>query len=858
MAKQSSFPQQSIVSLRNRSQGRARRRNASNRTSNHSASRSDFQSQLNSEARSCHKPRRRKLPLDLSRFFSDPGNQSDTSNLCDRCRCINFEAIFNVPGQEIGLQGTPVFELGSLVPEQRLADCSLCALFASTAFGPLGQKVWTSPVPDHGSDSWHLRLYSALQMLRLKHTKSRQRFCRSKVLSVVHASAEYAHSRGKTWLSKTCEASLSREVIVPINSTARTTMWKSQQEQHRESSMAIALDCLFDYQGRLLQKDNIRYDILQRWIDQCDQHHSYCSSSVAISKVDPPAAKWLIDCKSCKECKECNRGKKDNNCEHDEYEIVLSKAGMEYFALSYVWGRHCDNENMKPKELGSRKILPANLPASVADAMTVVKALGYRYLWVDRFCINQHSGSAEKIEQVGRMDDIFEHAVATIIATGSNADSGLPGVSSRARYPQPVAKVSNITLISSSPNQSPILEFTKWRHRGWTFQEYLLSRRCLIFTNAQVYFTCRQSWEAEAIRKSPEVDKIRKPRRSDTFLGPELFEICSRKIGRFAAASWPLLDLQLQEYTGRELTYSSDALNAFRGILKRSNEKTYWGVPIFSGAPYGSNSWPCALRLDDICFGFTHGLLWAPLGQIRHRNGTVQKMPSGGSPDVEKASVRETSVEQMSVEFPSWSWTSSREAVAFLTARKARKYLIYLPKEDTSASPVFSVEDHKGNIRTLQDVVKLCEEYIVPEQTRYLHLQCNIATCMILCDDNNVPCGIHEIGLLSPTSDLYVPTYTVDGGKRPLLTFDAFLDDEVFQNEARGRTRDEPWDLIFLMEDWWMLIYWKGNTAYRAGIIRTSCSWSYSRSESSSSGKSWSRPPDRPRFSLKQKNIRLG
>ncbi|KAF2187979.1 hypothetical protein K469DRAFT_568100, partial [Zopfia rhizophila CBS 207.26] len=29
-----------------------------------------------------------------------------------------------------------------------------------------------------------------------------------------------------------------------------------------------------------------------------------------------------------------------------------------------------------------------------------------------------------------------------------------------------------------------------WNKRGWSYQERLLSRRCLIFTTYQVYFQC--------------------------------------------------------------------------------------------------------------------------------------------------------------------------------------------------------------------------------------------------------------------------------------------------------------------------------------------------------------------------------
>jgi Heterokaryon incompatibility protein (HET) len=833
MAKQSSFPQQSTASLRNRSRRHSKRRNALKRTSNHSASRSGFRSQHNSEASTCRKVRRGKLPLDLSQFVSDPRDDSTIGGLCDRCRRINFEAIFNVRSQDIGLHGTPVFELGSIVSEERLADCSLCALFASAAFGPLGGEAWRSPLPNNGGDLWHLRLFSALQMLRLKHTKHRLNLCRSKVLSVVHTSAEYAHFGGRRWLSQNYEAFLNREVIVPVYSQSRTPIRLSQQWQGQRSRNAIISGRVFEYQGRLLKANEIEYSILQEWIDECHEHHFYCTDFYSdIQDGDLPPAKRLIDC-----------GKRKN----DKYEIVLSTAGMQYFTLSYVWGPDRYNKNMQARKFGSRWVLPANLPASIADAITLVQKLGYRYLWVDQYCIDQRSGSPEKVEQIGRMDEIYEAAVATIIATGPNANSGLPGVSRRARNSQPVAVLHNMTLISTSPNQSPLLEPSQWRHRGWTLQEYLLSRRCLIFTDTQIYFMCRQSHEAEGIIKSPDVKKIRKTDHepSGTFLGPDLFQMSSRGIGRFAATSWPLLDLQLQEYTSRDLTFASDSLDAFRGILKRSRHKTYWGIPIFLEKKI---KWMGRFQpgtSDDINLGFAYGLIWAPSSQIRYDYGAKQTISSASLSNIGKPSVREFAAEEIDDKFPSWSWTSSRESTAFLTAWKDEEYLVYDIQKPSEISPIFSVEDHHGSIRPLQDVADLCQqnrnEWIIPEQTRYLHLQCKIATCMILCDDKNTPWGIHESGLLSPTNPLYVHNPTDNPEGTPGFTFDAFLDDEVFRREVRKKKRGEPWDLISLPYPWWMLIYWDNNTAYRVGIIKLSY---YG--------------PDYRELSLKQKTIRLG
>src|SRR5436190_1503220 len=67
-----------------------------------------------------------------------------------------------------------------------------------------------------------------------------------------------------------------------------------------------------------------------------------------------------------------------------------------------------------------------NVPQVVKDAMVVVRELKGRYLWVDKYCIDQQD-SKVKHDQIQNMDKVYGGACATIIACeGDSAEYGIP------------------------------------------------------------------------------------------------------------------------------------------------------------------------------------------------------------------------------------------------------------------------------------------------------------------------------------------------------------------------------------------------------------------------------------------------
>ncbi|KAF2730711.1 HET-domain-containing protein, partial [Polyplosphaeria fusca] len=176
-----------------------------------------------------------------------------------------------------------------------------------------------------------------------------------------------------------------------------------------------------------------------------------------------------------------------------ERRITLAPAGSRYVALSYVWGqchvlRSTQSNREQLQQTGALDQLPP--AAIVQDAMQLVKSIGERYLWVDSLCICQND-IREKSYYITRMDFIYSQALLTIVAASStNAMDPLPGVQPNSRFPQRSEKIEGVRLVRRSTGLSDPLLASVYSSRAWTYQELILSKRCLVLMNQEAFLTC--------------------------------------------------------------------------------------------------------------------------------------------------------------------------------------------------------------------------------------------------------------------------------------------------------------------------------------------------------------------------------
>lgn len=152
-----------------------------------------------------------------------------------------------------------------------------------------------------------------------------------------------------------------------------------------------------------------------------------------------------------------------------------------------------------------------------------------------------------------------------------------------------------------------------WNTRAWTFQERLLSRRCLLFADSRVFFQCRSTAISEDVVSEKEsacwsIELVQAPLQLLRDLESRAFRVYMESVGL---------------YTERILTRPKDILSAFTGLANLLGNAM--DSPLVYGLPSSH---------------FDLALLWQPAASLRRRAPRNEEERE----DFEGAV------------FPSWSW----------------------------------------------------------------------------------------------------------------------------------------------------------------------------------------------------------
>lgn len=346
------------------------------------------------------------------------------------------------------------------------------------------------------------------------------------------------------------------------------------------------------------------------WMERCTtEHASRCQSHTNSERASPA---WLIDTKD-----EC---------------LVPGETDSQFVALSYRWGsskaRQMDLQAFKNMTVPGR--LTQHSPfitPTVKHAIDVVRSVGERYLWVDALCIapGDHEKMAEQLQLMGA---IYASATLTIVALDGDAMSGLEGLDPLPRKLDNIFNWRNgtrIVLRNPPPFSATSVGASEYFQRGWTYQEFLLSRRRLIFGHQQLHWRCACStWHED------------QPNTQDSTDG----EIQSFLHLPHIEQGWPdfsELSGLLREYNNRELSYPEDAFPGINGLL------TYLGSSFKGGFLFGL---PRA--------AFDAALMWHCRFGNSNLNGPRRSGLCRRNPSDRNLSILPDAV------LPSWSWIGWR------------------------------------------------------------------------------------------------------------------------------------------------------------------------------------------------------
>ena len=338
---------------------------------------------------------------------------------------------------------------------------------------------------------------------------------------------------------------------------------------HRGDALCIMEGDNIDYATnlgvRLIESCSLNTGVIEEWLSTCLRLHGphcspvYTEDLQGIRLIDVLGSRKIIN---------------------------YPGRGCEYIALSYVWGGVAQESFRLGSTLG-------RLPQTIEDAIACVRILGKRYLWVDSVCIDQLDKKDNR-DQIGRMRSVYGGAYITLIALScKSADTGLPRFGpNRPCCSQLSCRIGGKRLVGLMPTLAEQILTNPWGSRAWTFQEALLSPRCLYLGDYQLYFECNVMQCCESLDQTTSWAHNLSYESSPTQQGRLSWVVAQNGKGCFKniTDSEPPSERlghwgeKVMQYSYRTMTKSEDALNAFSGVLQlletEYEDGFFWGLPV--------------------------------------------------------------------------------------------------------------------------------------------------------------------------------------------------------------------------------------------------------------------------------------
>lgn len=290
---------------------------------------------------------------------------------------------------------------------------------------------------------------------------------------------------------------------------------------------------------------------------------------------------------------------------------AVDKPRGPYTTLSYCWGPNpaflrLTAWNEKELEAG---VSTSQLPIAFREAISVIQALSFRYLWIDALCIVQSGpGSAEDWEkESARMHQIYANSILTLAlaCVASPFESILNQAPMRktaappfqikvdSGYRDPVVGVLTIVPVDYFVHtlyEQPL------SCRAWALQERVMATRVVSFGLGELFWDCAQlSNASESIPGGLQATQM-KPSRIRSFRLAEKTIPDGSNTDALLKTWWSLL----LEYVERDLTYPKTdrlvALSAIAHDIGKAMDDVYIAGHFWKTLPrslnWVSKNWP--------------------------------------------------------------------------------------------------------------------------------------------------------------------------------------------------------------------------------------------------------------------------
>ena len=316
------------------------------------------------------------------------------------------------------------------------------------------------------------------------------------------------------------------------------------------------------------------FDVAKGWLERCTRSHGAACALAA--DVDLPTRLVHIPRDDPSQLKLC---------------LTRKKQGR-YVALSYSWGTgNTYKTTAKSIDRLRSGFRTADLPKTLQHAVTIAHKMDFEWIWINQLCILQDSNEDWSLES-SRMAEVYGNSAFTICAdSSSSTEDGIfhdrTVLQSHPFGPDFAMCLQTICTPWSDMVNHPLY------HRGWAFQERVLSARNLHFLQSQIAWECNTTLYLEEGRGRHSNPASHFPKhmftkfyhqRGDVDPNPTEFDIITRM------GAWNSI---LQEMAVRQLTNGTDKLPSISGLAAavETPEMGEYLAGVWAHNPFISMAW---------------------------------------------------------------------------------------------------------------------------------------------------------------------------------------------------------------------------------------------------------------------------